>query len=185
MRAYTIPFIFGLMILTACGHKETARELFGFDRSAPDAFSVSPQAPLALPSDYTEALPRPQPGIRRPQEVSPTQTAQAVVFDNTAPVATQNSAAEQFILSQTGAERATPDIRTVVNKEADKDAKSTSAPLEFLIFWRKAPEPGVAVDAAAEANRLKENAAKGKPATDGATPVIKNPMSPTAPKEIE
>ena len=39
-------------------------------------------------------------------------------------------------------------------------------------FWQTPPPPGTVVDAKAEQQRLQENAALGKPLTQGATPVI-------------
>ena len=41
-----------------------------------------------------------------------------------------------------------------------------------LIFWQKPPEQGVIVDAAAESERLKENATRKEAPTKGKTPTI-------------
>jgi hypothetical protein len=40
------------------------------------------------------------------------------------------------------------------------------------MFWQSAPPAGTVLDATAESQRLRENAALGQPATAGATPVI-------------
>jgi hypothetical protein len=41
-----------------------------------------------------------------------------------------------------------------------------------ILFWQTPPPPGTVVDAKAEQQRLQENAALGKPLTQGPTPVI-------------
>ena len=65
-----------------------------------------------------------------------------------------------------------PSIREAVNRESAQLAQADRTLTDRLIFWRDTPPPGTAVDAAAEQQRLRENAALGKPATEGETPVI-------------
>jgi hypothetical protein len=44
--------------------------------------------------------------------------------------------------------------------------------VDRVIFWREPPQPGIPVDPTREAQRLRENAALGRSASDGETPII-------------
>ena len=66
------------------------------------------------------------------------------------------------------------DIRREVNRQAREDARSQTGPLDWLVFWRDQSQPGVAVDAKAEAERLARNRQAGQPVTAGATPVVQD-----------
>ena len=46
-----------------------------------------------------------------------------------------------------------------------------------LIFWQQPERPGVALDARRESQRLRENAALGREATEGETPIIQRSRS--------
>ena len=46
-----------------------------------------------------------------------------------------------------------------------------------LIFWQAPEAPGVALDARRESQRLRENAALGREATEGETPIIQRSRS--------
>ena len=46
-----------------------------------------------------------------------------------------------------------------------------------LIFWRQPDAPGVALDARRESQRLRENSALGRDATEGETPIIQRSRS--------
>ena len=76
-------------------------------------------------------------------------------------------------MDKAGAPQAQPDIRATVEQESTKLAREESSFVDKLIFWRKPEEPGVTVDPSEEAKRLKENAALGKPVTEGETPTMK------------
>lgn len=180
--------VIGLLLLAGCGEQGSARQVLGMERRSPDAFAISPQAPLAIPADLDAPLPAPQPGIRRPQDVAPTTQARAAIVGEgrTGAVATAApSAAEQALFARTGASAADPAVRGVVNAEAAKDADAQHGSLDFLLFWRKDPAPGVVVNAKAEAERLRQNRTAGKPAVEGATPVEEDSGRLGAPREIE
>jgi hypothetical protein len=169
-----------LLILTASvglAGCEAAKQAVGLGKNPPDEFQVVAQPPLSMPPDYN--LPTPTPGAVRPQEGSPTVTAEnALLANSTAgaqtdqPAASQSSG-EQALLQTAGATGANPNIRTVVNQEAAAETAASNTLLDRLIFWR-APEPaGTIVDPTAEQQRLQQNAALGQPITTGATPTIK------------
>lgn len=173
-------------LLSGCG-ESNARQMLGMDRSAPDAFAVSPEQPLVVPADLSH-LPPPQPGLGRPNSMTPTRMAQGIVNNGTTPAAstTAPSAAEAALLQQTGAAKVSPAIRAEVNQQAKADAKEqTGGWLTPLVFWRDKPQPGVVVDPAAEAARLKKNAAAGAPATSGGTPVTEDSGRIKLPDTIE
>ena len=48
----------------------------------------------------------------------------------------------------------------------------TQSFIDSLLFWQKQDPPGTVVNAKEEQQRLRENAALGKPVTEGSTPVI-------------
>jgi hypothetical protein len=85
----------------------------------------------------------------------------------------RQSPGEQALLARAGATGADPNIRILVDRDSQQLADANKTLIDDLLFWRKPPEPGVVIDAAKEQQRLKDNAAAGKTATEGDTPVIK------------
>jgi hypothetical protein len=177
-----------VLALSACGD---VREDLGLGRSAPDEFAVVDRAPLSMPPDFT--LRPPQPGEQRPQEVDLTQKANNIVFGgnpnstNAAGTATPtsmpnavanpqavtaSSGAEKELLTATSADKADPNIRTTVDREAAEKVVGTAHLVDDLLWWKKNEKPVATVDAAAEAARIKEAQAKGQPLNQSATPVI-------------
>ena len=167
------------------------KETLGLEkRAAPDEFQVTTRQPLALPPNYQ--LRPPQPGAA-PLEAAVTQQARQTVFGkdskaaaggstlvnakpgeaSTVPGFVRLSAGEQALLTRAGATNADPNIRIVVDRDSLQIAEANKTLIDELLFWRKAPEPGVIIDASKEQQRLKDNAAAGKGATDGDTPIIK------------
>ncbi len=92
-------------------------------------------------------------------------------IDNGAPVDTR-SPGERALLARAGDGAADPNIRQIINRETDLFNDQNSDFMETLVFWRDEPPPGVVIDAEGEARRLRENAALGKPATEGQSPTI-------------
>jgi hypothetical protein len=157
------------LMLSGCGDVERT---FGLTRDIPDEFTVETRAPLSMPPSYQ--LTAPQPGASRPQEVSAQAAAEAALapataLGGTAP-AGPTTAGQQALVAQAGP-AAPADIRSRVNAEASLDRPSQSL-TDHLLFWQSAPPAGTVLDATAESQRLRENAALGQPATAGATPVI-------------
>ena len=160
-----------LVSLTACSGAgdEFARNL-GLVRDAPDEFVVTTRAPLSMPSNFS-TLPAPTPGVARPQERTTRDAAQLTlapqsVGTNAPTTPTQGEAA----LLGAAKQDADPDVRNEVNRQATDDATKRSF-RDRIMFWKDTPTPGVVVDASREAQRLEQNAALGRPITEGNTPV--------------
>ncbi|MCB9988391.1 MAG: DUF3035 domain-containing protein [Rhodospirillales bacterium] len=161
-----------VLALSACSK---AKEELGLTRQSPDEFAVVKRAPLEMPPDY--ALRPPQPGAPRPQETATDEQAREVVFGGTQKTAPQATAkGEDLLLQKAGADIADPNIRTIVNRETAALEPKDKPVAKRLFGWTlgnqdEAP-PAEVVDAPAEAERLKTNAEKGKPVTEGATPTV-------------
>lgn len=159
----------GALALSGCS---SARRTFGLERTPPDEFAVVSRAPLSLPPEFK--LQPPRPGAARPQEVGATQQAAATVFGGNAATRASGAASsgEADLLTRAGASAADGDIRTKIDRESTSLAVADKRWIDSLLFWQK-PEPaGAIVDARKESQRLRENAAVGKPVTEGNTPVI-------------
>ncbi len=158
-------------LLSGCGD---ARKALGFDKSTPDEFNVISRAPLSLPPDY--ALRPPQPGAVRPQEQGLPQRAMAAVTGT--PVSAERgnadaSVGESALLAKVGAERANPNIRDVVDRESTVLAIADITLIDKLMFWRKPDDLSPVVDPERETQRMRENAALGRPVNEGDTPTIR------------
>ncbi|MXP63813.1 DUF3035 domain-containing protein [Roseomonas sp. M0104] len=159
------------LLLAGCG-SDTARTL-GFTRSAPDEFSVVTRAPLSLPPVLGE-LPPPRPGTPRPQELRGREAGEATLAPGAAfgvGASTAPSAGEQALLARAGGDAPT-DIRTRVDEESLHVEQASRSLVDRLMFWRDAPPPGTVVDPQRESQRLRENAALGRSAEEGETPII-------------
>lgn len=158
------------LLLGGC---DTTREALGLTKKPPDEFAVVTKAPLVLPPAF--ALRPPEPGAARPQDVSAQDRARTALGlgNRAAGAAGDRSAAEMALLQQAQATNPDPDIRRKINEEFSQLAERDSSFVDRLIFWQSKEQPGLAVDAAKEAQRLRENAATGKPVTEGTVPTIK------------
>jgi len=165
------------VLLSACGN---ARETLGISRPPPDEFQVVTRAPLSMPPDF--ALRPPAPGAPPAAQQDVRLQAQTAVFgpggvgDRAGPVPVAPgggvSPGEAAILTRAGAGSAPADIRAAVDRETRSLADADRRFVDRLIFWQDPPPPGTVVDPAAEARRLRENAAAGRPLADGEVPII-------------
>jgi hypothetical protein len=167
----------GLLLATSgcSGVKET----LGLTKQSPDEFKVVSRAPLSMPPDYN--LKPPTPGAPRPQEGTPRDQAQQAVLgvapDAIPPIGegesdTAQSSGESALLQSAGASGVDPNIRQLVDTETSEDEADSRTLADSLLFWRE-PEPyGDVVNATEEQKRLQENAALGKPVTEGETPTV-------------
>ena len=173
MTAQRLFIIFPILLaLTAC---EATKENLGLTRRAPDEFAVMTRAPLQMPPPgETTALPPPQPGMERPQEVSPVQSAQTAILGQPAAASDgASSAAENSLLQKAGATEANPRIRSIVNKEAAEDTKDNRPVVKRILnIGKKSEDPATIVDAPAELQRLKTNRQSGQSVTQGETPTL-------------
>jgi Protein of unknown function (DUF3035) len=164
------------LALTGC---EVARESFGFNKQAPDEFSVVTRAPLVLPPDF--GLRPPQPGAPRPQEKPVVERARETVLGKAAAgqqVASTNGAptlseGERSLLSQANALGVDPSIRRTVDRESSLLAEADTDFIDRLMFWQKSEPPGMVVDPTKESQRIRQAVAMGESPTKGETPTIK------------
>ena len=178
--------VLAVALSALAGGCSSVKEQLGLTKQSPDEFKVVSRAPLSMPPDYN--LRPPTPGAPRPQEGTTRDQAANAVFqysgngsslqpDQIPPIGegeseTAQSSGESALLQSAGASGVDPNIRQVVDSETTADEADSRTLADTLVFWRD-PEPyGDVVDPAAEQKRLQENAALGKPTTEGETPVI-------------
>ncbi len=166
-------------MILALGACQGVRDQLGLSKQSPDEFKVVARAPLTLPPEFT--LRPPEPGIPRPQEGTTAQQARQAIFRLEQPKAQPleqeigvdgRSRGELSLLKAAGADKIDPAIRRTIDSETQRLNAESDDFIDALVFWRKKEEPGLVVDAAEEAKRLRENAALGKPVTAGETPTI-------------
>ncbi|MBI4185253.1 MAG: DUF3035 domain-containing protein [Proteobacteria bacterium] len=160
------------LLLGGCS---AVKNTFSVERDAPDEFTVVSRAPLSLPPEFN--LRPPRPGEPRPQEGSVRDEARQALFGAGAPTARARadgrfSAGENAVLDLSGARNAEADIRQLVDRESLALADRGRSFADRLIFWQKPEPPGMVVDPSKEAQRIRQNAALGRPLTEGETPVI-------------
>lgn len=182
------PILLAALVVSlplAAGGCTSMKQTLGLTKQSPDEFKVVSRAPLSMPPDYN--LRPPTPGAPRPQEGTPRDQAASAVFqyadsgavpsDAIPPIGegeseTAQSSGESALLQSAGASGVDPNIRQLVDSETAEDQASSRTLADTLVFWRD-PEPyGEVVDPSAEQKRLQENAALGKPVTEGETPTI-------------
>jgi hypothetical protein len=179
------PAAVGLTMLALSGCGNDVRQALGMTKQSPDEFQVVAHAPLTLPPDYS--LHPPQPGAPRPQEGTASDQAKTALFGTqTASAATggtdtagtpgdtsNQSSGEVALLQNAGANGIDPQIRAQIDEETAAAIERDKSLVDRLVFWRTPAPYGTVVDPAAESKRLQENAALGKPVTEGETPIIK------------
>lgn len=157
--------------LTGCnGLGDTLSRNFGLTRDSPDEFSVTTQAPLAMPPDYS--IRPPVPGAPRPQDVPDRQQAEQALIPQTAltPQTGAMSQGQEALLAAAG-----PPAPANIRAEIAQDHSLNNPGESFadrLMFWRPAPQPGIVLDPTKEAQRLRQNAALGQSPELGETPII-------------
>jgi len=155
-------------LLAGCG-QDTVRTL-GLTRDAPDEFRVLTRAPLSMPPALGQ-LPPPRPGSTRPQEAAARDQAEALLTGGTAARPAAPTPGEAALLARTGPD--VPDsIRAQVDQEALRTENVNRTLVDRALFWRDPPPAGIPVDPQRESQRLRENAALGRPVVEGETPII-------------
>ncbi len=148
-----------------------AKQALGWTKTPPDEFAVVARAPLSVPPQFQ--LRPPEPGAVRPQEGTVREQARGTLLGSRAVEVGGRSPGEIALLHLAGADRAKPDIRSLVNRELAALADADKSFTDRLVFWRAPEQPGTLVDPDKEAQRLRTNRALGRAATDGETPLIK------------
>ena len=179
-RLYILLFV---PLLAAC-QGDDVRNTFGLEREAPDEFVVYSRPPLSLPPEFE--LRPPTPGEPpRLSEDSRDKARNAVLGTETdatkleAPFADTGvspvlesdakSSAEANLLTRSGAAKADPDIREILQK-TDPEARQDSKSLFDQIIKSEGHEP--VVDAKKEVERIRKNKIEGKPVNEGEVPTL-------------
>ncbi len=159
--------------LSACGD---AKKMMGLEKTAPDEFAVYSRAPLSLPPDYS--LKPPKPGADRPQAEDETLKAQRALTgrDVNTPRTNENGYANmtpglEALLQQTGATGVDPTIRQKIDRETSAFVEESKHFTDEIMFWKNKEAFGTKVDAAKEAQRIREAQALGK-TVDGQGAVV-------------
>lgn len=163
-----LPLAASVLTMTACSG---VKDQLGLNRRSPDEFAVMTRAPLEMPPSMT-SLPAPQPGMPRPQEMSPIVSAQTAILGQSATSTDLESRAESSLLQKAGATQNNPNIRALVNKESAEGAEDNRPVAKKLLGLVNKPEddPATVLDAPGELQRLKTNQQAGQPVTQGETP---------------
>lgn len=148
-----LGLVISLCFLAGCN---SAKESLGLNRQAPDEFAVVKRAPLEMPPNYS--LRPPKPGAPRPQEMQTAEQARKTVLGTTTSEAAGESSlsgSEQLFIQKAGADKAAPDIRRLVDVEAE-NYEDENQPVVDKILGRES-KTGVydVLDPKAEADRLK------------------------------
>ena len=168
--------LISVMALTGC---EETKRVFGKTKEAPDEFAVYRRAPLSLPPDSD--LRPPNPGVSRPEVVNPRDQARAafglsakdsdkVDFSKSEGVA-RLSNGERALLSLTGANKANPQIRLLVEEKTADLYENNESFTDKMVFWRS-KEKGVALDPEKELKRIREAQSLGKPLNSNDIPSV-------------
>ena len=174
-----------LLMLAACG-RGTVQDALGMGKRSPDEFAVVSRAPLIVPPDY--GLRPPGSGESRPGVHTPSDRARATLTggDSQQPAAANRevvsaafdergeaaSSGERALIAQATTAPVDPEIRRRIAQENMQLAQVEQALFTRLVKWREPQTLAVAIDPAAETERLRTNRAEGKPPTEGDSPVI-------------
>jgi hypothetical protein len=155
-------------------------------KRSPDEFAVVSRAPLILPPDY--GLRPPAPGEARPGVGTTSDRARATLTGNEVrlPAATDQevvsaafdergeatSSGERALIAEATTGPVDPEIRRRIAEENMQLAQVEQALFTRLVKWREPQTLAVAIDPAAETERLRANRAAGRPPTEGDSPVI-------------
>lgn len=159
------------LAISACSinNSSNIREALGIDKTPPDEFAVVTKAPLVVPPNYD--LRPPKEGAEPLNRTDPRLAARETTFGSSGRPR-DISRGEAALLGKAGADSASPEIRSKLNREsaalAKKDEKLTSK----VLFWQKKPEDGAVIDPKAEAARIEANKAAGKTVTAGKTKML-------------
>ena len=162
-----VSILVSVIALTGC---EETKRVFGKTKEAPDEFAVYRRAPLSLPPDSD--LRPPTPGVSRPQVVNPRDQARAAlglsakktdkVDLSKSEDITRLSNGERALLALTGANKAKPQIRKLVEEKTADLYETNETFTDKMVFWRS-KNKGVALDPQKELKRIREAQSLGKP----------------------
>lgn len=118
-RLFSATLLSSCLILQGCG---SVKKSLGIEKDAPDEFSVNPSIqPLDMPPDFFE-LPKPQPGLPRPQDAQALQAKKEKIIGS-APERASPTSGQKALLEMAGVNVKEDNIR----KEIDEESKIVSA----------------------------------------------------------
>ena len=169
-------------MLAGCTSQQS--NVFGEEKAAPDEFAVYSRAPLSLPPNF--GLRPPKPGASRPQTLMPRNDAKDALLSNAgAPAVTSLRAIAQTeidqspgvvaLLTSTGADKANPNIRSLVNNEtAAISGGDDEGFADNILFWKQSTGlKGAVIDPAVEERRIRKKNSSGDVIEETAAPIIK------------
>ncbi|MBY0291981.1 MAG: DUF3035 domain-containing protein [Alphaproteobacteria bacterium] len=135
----TITLLSGCFLLYGC---QNVKKSLGIDRDPPDEFSVSPSIqPLDMPPDFF-ALPTPQPGTPRPQDVKEFD-AKKEKFLGSKPNNKTASPGQKALLDLAGAQEGQDKVRQEVDAESHIEHAKGKPVLEQLGIRKTKPKGDV------------------------------------------
>jgi len=142
------------------------REASGLSKDSPDEFAVVTKAPLIMPPDYN--LRPPRDGAPPTNQVEPTQSAQAALFDANDPNAPKPAAgdvseSEKQLLASANATNPDHTIRQLVATDGRSMEAADDNFTKKVLFWQDKAPGGTNVDADAEAQRIDAQKNGGQP----------------------
>lgn len=181
-------------MLSGCTSQQS--NVFGEEKSAPDEFAVYSRAPLSLPPDF--GLRPPKPGASRPQTLMPRNDAKNALLSNsgTSPVTPSRAVAETEIdqspgivalLNSAGADKANPDIRSLVNNETGAISRGDDESFaDNILFWKQSTGlKGAVIDPAVEERRMRKKSSSGDVVKENTAPTIKRDSVAGTPRSGE
>ncbi len=150
------------VLLVGC---QSIREAAGITKEPPDEFAVVTKAPLVIPPDFN--LKPPKPGASPTNQVSPTASAQEVLYGTNPDVVAAGmskgySDEEKLFLAKTGANTADHSVRQQIAADNKQMEASDESFTNKVLFLGPEPDQGKAVNADAEAARISDAKAQGK-----------------------
>ncbi len=174
--AMPVAILSAASLLGGCSE---VRQAIGAEKTSPDEFEIRVRKPLSMPREF--GLRAPRPGAPRPQATSSRDAARQIVLEtdksrqgggSAQPRIRGVSQAEATLLAKVGGSTIDADIRRRVDRESTLIAESNKSFVDSIMFWKEAEQPGTVVDPQKEARRIQENAALGRAAKSGKTPII-------------
>ena len=167
-----------ISVIALSGCEETKR-VFGKTKESPDEFAVYRRAPLSLPPDSD--LRPPTPGVSRPHVLNPRDQARAALGLSGKNIdkidlsksedITRSSSGERALLALTGANKANPQIRKLVEEKTADLYENNETFTDKMVFWRS-KEKGVVLDPEKELKRINEAQSLGKPLSSNDIPIV-------------
>ena len=166
-----VPSLVALALgLSGC---DQMKKSLGYTKNPPDEFAVRSRAPLSVPPDFR--VRPPAPGAERPQEPSRRNAAQSLITGRQAPAEpARDAGALRKLLVLDSAD---PEIRERLNREGGVFVHEDRTFVDRLLFWNDEDPDDPVLDPQKEQQRLRRNAAAGRPMTEGETPTIERRKS--------